>query len=117
MSLIALAIVMAAQASTPSQPDSLFAGLPCFDYQGAKHCVRSIAVSGKKKDMDAVRAKLTSEGWPSSYRTDRSGRTVLELDPRNRTLDDAWALTNRFASREFGPLQADFVTLPPSGAK
>jgi hypothetical protein len=120
MSLIAIALTIA-QAASPVpaviELSTQSAGLPCFEHQGAKHCVQSIAVSGKRKDMDAARARLTSEGWPSAYRADQSGKTILSVDPKNRTLDDAWALTNRFASREFGPLQADFVTLPPPASK
>jgi len=114
MSLIAIALTVA-QAASP--PPAIVQGLPCFEYQGARHCVHSIAVTGKKKDIDAIRGKLTSEGWPNSYRTDRSGATILDIDPKNRTLDEAWALTNRFASREFGLLQADFITVPVPGSK
>jgi len=125
MSLIALAIVMAAQAESPpsavvlteKQRNGSLAGLPCFDFEGAKHCVLSIVVSGAKKDMDAARAKLTSEGWSSTYRAGRSGTTVMEIDPKNRSLDDAWTLTNRFSSREFGLLEAEFSTRPAPGAK
>jgi hypothetical protein len=125
MGLFALAIVMAAQAGPPpsavvqteKQLSGSLADLPCFDYEGAKHCVLSIVVSGAKKDMDAARTKLTSEGWQSTYRAGRSGTTVMEIDPKNRSLDDAWALTNRFSSREFGLLEAEFSTRPAPGAK
>jgi hypothetical protein len=125
MGLFALAIVMAAQAGPPpsavvqteKQLSGSLADLPCFDYEGAKHCVLSIVVSGAKKDMDAARTKLTSEGWPSTYRAGRSGTTVMEIDPKNRSLDDAWALTNRFSSREFGLLEAEFSTRPVPGSK
>ena len=123
--MILLAVVMAAQAGPPpsavvlseKQLSGSLAGLPCFEYENAKHCVLSIVVSGVKKDMDAARAKLTSEGWPSTYRAGRSGTTVMEIDPKNRSLDDAWALTNRFSSREFGLLEAEFSTRPAPGSK
>jgi hypothetical protein len=125
MGLFAMAVIMAAQAGAPpsavvlaeKQLTGSLAGLPCFEYEGAKHCVLSIVVSGAKKDMVAAKAKLTSEGWPSTYRAGRSGTTVMEIDPKNRSLDDAWALTNRFSSREFGLLEAKFSTRPESGAK
>ena len=125
MGLLALAIVMAAQSEPPPsaiiQTDKPFSGslaaLPCFDYQDAKHCVLSIVVSGNRKDMDAARARLTSEGWPSRYRAGRGGTTVMEIDPRNRSLDEAWTLTNRFSSRQFGLLEAEFSTRPAPVAK
>jgi len=123
--MLVAAIILAAQAGPPpsavllteKQRSGSLEGLPCFDYEDAKHCVLSIVVSGNKKDMDAARAKLMSEGWPISYRAGRSKTTVMEIDPRNRSLDDAWALTNRFSSREFGLLEAEFSTRPAPGAK
>ncbi|MBO9579971.1 MAG: hypothetical protein J7498_03690 [Sphingobium sp.] len=120
MSMIAIALAVAQAASPPSagiQDEQQLSGLPCFENRGVKHCVQSIAVSGKKKDMDAARVRLTAEGWPSSYRADRSGQTMLHVDPRNRTLDEAWTLTNRFASKEFGLLEAGFSTFPVPGSK
>jgi hypothetical protein len=125
MGLFALAIVMAAQAGPPpsavvqagKQRGGSLADLPCFEFEGAKHCVLSIVVSGNKKDMGAARSKLRAEGWPSSYRAGREGATVMEIDPKNKSLDDAWTLTNRFSSREFGLLEAEFSTRPASGAK
>lgn len=123
--MLVAAIILAAQAGPPpsavvlteKQLSGSLAGLPCFDFEGASHCVLSIVVSGNKRDMDAARTKLTSEGWPIRYRAGRSGATVMEIDPRNRSLDDAWALTNRFSSREFGLLEAEFSTRPAPGAK
>lgn len=99
------------------QLKGLFAGLPCFESAGAKRCVFSISITGSKESTDAAKAKLAEEGWPSTYRTDRSGKAFLDVDPANKSLEATQKLGRRLASAEFGPVEAELVSLPVPGAK
>ncbi|ATY31464.1 hypothetical protein CVN68_05265 [Sphingomonas psychrotolerans] len=99
------------------QAAAFFAHYPCVVAQGVRQCILAINLSGTKISLDAAKAKLEREQWKTDYLPDRSGKTVLSINPSGRTLEQTMSLARRLEAHEFGALEAQIMAVPAPASK
>ncbi|UIJ43843.1 hypothetical protein LZK98_12145 [Sphingomonas cannabina] len=100
-----------------TQADAFFSQYPCVMNRGVRQCILAINISGGKDQLEAIKSKLASEQWKSDFLADRSGKTVLSVNPSSRTLEQTMSLARRFKSHEFGAVEAQIMAIPAPSSK
>ena len=119
---------MQAQATPPAPPPpaiirkedipGLLAKYPSAMNGPTRLIIIGLTVSGDRKLLDAMKAKVQAEGWNGTYVTLQTGATVLSIGTEHKTLEQAIALAKRAEAREFGAVDLQPLAIPdPSAAK
>jgi hypothetical protein len=95
----------------------LLATFPSVVDGGKRFVIMGLTVTGIQPLLEALKAKLRTEGWPSNFVRLQSGETALSIGTEHKTLEQALALAKRFSAGEFGAVKAQPLAIPdPSQA-